>query len=55
MEIVDGAPAQWNTVINIQSYNSVIAFQGAIKYHKETLIAIPDIFQFKQEWDCLNG
>ena len=37
MEIMDGAPNIWNTVLTTQLYRDVVEFQDAVYYHEDTL------------------
>ncbi|KAF8872745.1 hypothetical protein CPB84DRAFT_1753487 [Gymnopilus junonius] len=38
LEVMEGAPANWNTVLTMQLYMSVVEFQAAIRFHEDTLM-----------------
>ncbi|KAJ7877260.1 hypothetical protein B0H14DRAFT_3436212 [Mycena olivaceomarginata] len=40
LEVMDGAPSTWNTVLTTQSYRNVIEFQAAIRYHEDALMRL---------------
>lgn len=40
LEVMEGAPASWNTVLTTQLYVDVIEFQSAIRFHEDTLIRL---------------
>jgi len=40
MEVMDGAPASWNTVLTTQLYDTALDFQSAIRFHKDTLMRL---------------
>ncbi|RDB19963.1 hypothetical protein Hypma_012730 [Hypsizygus marmoreus] len=40
LEIMEGAPANWNTVLTTQLYTDVIEFQSAIRFHEDTLMRL---------------
>ncbi|THU94745.1 hypothetical protein K435DRAFT_605858, partial [Dendrothele bispora CBS 962.96] len=37
-EVMEGAPAEWSTILTTQSYETAMDFQSAIKYHADTLL-----------------
>ena len=41
MEVMNGAPAFWHTVIDAQRCETAVEFQSAIKYHEESLSSAP--------------
>jgi hypothetical protein len=49
MEVMDGAPANWNTVLNTQNYANVVEFQSAIRYHEDTLLRL-GVTPFNNTW-----
>ena len=40
MEIMEGAPTSWNTVLTTQLYRDMVEFQNAIHFHEDTLIKL---------------
>ncbi|TDL13470.1 hypothetical protein BD410DRAFT_700522, partial [Rickenella mellea] len=40
MEVMEGAPSYWMTILTTQSYDTLEQFQKAIRYHEDILIAI---------------
>ena len=40
MEVMDGAPASWNTVLTTQLYDTVLDFQSALRFHEDTLVRL---------------
>lgn len=40
MEIMEGAPTQWNTVLTTQLYQDIVEFQNAIHFHEDTLVKL---------------
>jgi hypothetical protein len=38
MEVMDGAPVSWNTVLTTQLHDTVLDFQLAICFHEDTLM-----------------
>jgi hypothetical protein len=40
LEIMNGAPTSWINVLNPNLYDSLVEFQGAIKYHEENLMRL---------------
>ncbi len=40
MEIMNGAPTSWNTILTTHLYSSVIEFQSAIKFHENLLMSL---------------
>ena len=45
LEIMEGAPANWNTILTIQLYSTTTDFQTAIKYYEDTLMCIDDSYR----------
>ena len=41
MEVMNGAPAFWHTVIDAQRCSTTAEFQSAIKYNEQSLSAPP--------------
>ena len=41
MEVMNGAPSYWHTVIDAQKCSTAVEFQSAIKYHEESLFHPP--------------
>ncbi|THU89895.1 hypothetical protein K435DRAFT_821263 [Dendrothele bispora CBS 962.96] len=39
-EVMEGAPANWSTILTTQSYETTMDFQSAIKYHEDTLLEL---------------
>lgn len=39
-EIMEGAPANWSTILLTKDYDTVLEFQSAIKFYKDTLIGL---------------
>ncbi|THU95721.1 hypothetical protein K435DRAFT_588146, partial [Dendrothele bispora CBS 962.96] len=39
-EVMEGAPANWSTILTTQSYDTGMDFQSAIKYHEDTLLEL---------------
>jgi hypothetical protein len=40
MEVMDGAPSLWNTVLTTQMYQDAVEFQSAIRYHEDALMKL---------------
>ncbi|KAJ7148468.1 hypothetical protein C8R43DRAFT_1129106 [Mycena crocata] len=40
MEVMDGAPALWNTILTTQMYEDAVQFQSAIRYHEDALLKL---------------
>ncbi|TDL17785.1 hypothetical protein BD410DRAFT_707693, partial [Rickenella mellea] len=40
MEIMQGAPTHWLTILTTQSYDTLEQFQRAIKYHEDALMSL---------------
>jgi len=40
IEVMDGAPASWNTVLTTQLYDTALDFQLAICFHEDTLMQL---------------
>jgi hypothetical protein len=40
MEVVDGAPSTWNTILTTQMYRDIVEFQSAIRYHEDALMRL---------------
>jgi hypothetical protein len=40
MEIMEGAPATWNTLLTTQLYRNRVEFQQAIRFHEDTLMKL---------------
>lgn len=40
LEVMEGAPASWNTVLTTQLYTDVIEFQSTIRFHEDTLMRL---------------
>jgi len=52
MEIMDGAPNIWNTVLTTQLYRNMVEFQDAVYYHEDTLEKFgTDRRDFKERFD----
>lgn len=45
MEVMDGAPASWNTVLTTQLYDTALDFQSAIRFHEDTLMRLDTCHQ----------
>ena len=43
MEVMDGAPATWNTVLTTQLYRNVVEFQSAIRFHEDSLLRLSEV------------
>nr|GAT46647.1 predicted protein [Mycena chlorophos] len=39
-EVMDAAPSSWNTVLNTESYDDLVQFQTAIRYHEDALLKL---------------
>lgn len=42
LEVMEGAPANWNTVLTTQMYVDVVEFQSAIRFHEDTLLRLDE-------------
>ncbi|KDR65015.1 hypothetical protein GALMADRAFT_82397 [Galerina marginata CBS 339.88] len=40
LEVMEGAPANWNTILTTQLYLTVVEFQAAIRFHEDTLMRL---------------
>ncbi|KAF7372967.1 TY3B-TY3B protein [Mycena sanguinolenta] len=40
LEVMDGAPSTWNTILTTQFYKSAVEFQAAIRYHEDALMKL---------------
>ncbi|KDR81255.1 hypothetical protein GALMADRAFT_60586, partial [Galerina marginata CBS 339.88] len=40
LEVMEGAPANWNTILTTQLYVTVMEFQSAIRFHEDTLMRL---------------
>ncbi|KAF8903272.1 hypothetical protein CPB84DRAFT_1903283 [Gymnopilus junonius] len=40
MEIMEGAPPNWNTILTMQLYATTVEFQRAVRYHEDTLMKL---------------
>ncbi|TDL15377.1 hypothetical protein BD410DRAFT_732786, partial [Rickenella mellea] len=40
MEVMEGAPTHWMTILTTQSYDTLEQFQKAIRYHEDILMAL---------------
>nr|GAT59874.1 TY3B-TY3B protein [Mycena chlorophos] len=38
IEIMEGVPSTWNTILTTQNYDTLVQFQDAIRYHEDALI-----------------
>ncbi len=47
-EIMGGAPAVWHTVLNMESYETVVQFQNVIRFHEHTLMHLSHPSQVPQ-------
>ncbi len=41
-EIMEGAPANWNTVLTTQLYNTAMEFQSGLRFYEETLMQLDE-------------
>jgi uncharacterized membrane protein len=51
MEIMEGAPTVWNTVLTTQLYQDIVEFQNAVHFHEETLVKLGNKTQKNYELD----
>ncbi|KAE9382584.1 hypothetical protein BT96DRAFT_770885, partial [Gymnopus androsaceus JB14] len=42
MNVMEGAPVNWATVLNTRQYNDIVEFQSAIHYYEDTLLELGD-------------
>ncbi|KAJ7120349.1 hypothetical protein C8R44DRAFT_623658, partial [Mycena epipterygia] len=40
LEVMDGAPSTWNTILTTQMYRDIVEFQSAIRYHEDALMKL---------------
>jgi hypothetical protein len=40
LEVMDGAPSTWNTILTTQMYRDIVQFQSAIRYHEDALMKL---------------
>lgn len=40
LEVMDGAPSTWNTILTTQMYRDIVEFQAAIRYHEDALMKL---------------
>ncbi len=40
MEIMNGAPTSWNTILTTHLYGSAVEFQSAVKFHENLLVRL---------------
>ncbi|KAF8139138.1 hypothetical protein K438DRAFT_1533132, partial [Mycena galopus ATCC 62051] len=40
LEVMDGAPSTWNTILTTQMYRNIVEFQAAIRYHEDALMKL---------------
>ncbi|THV00441.1 hypothetical protein K435DRAFT_597783, partial [Dendrothele bispora CBS 962.96] len=40
MEVMNGAPANWATILTTQLYETAVEFQSAIRYHEDILLSL---------------
>ena len=45
LEVMEGAPANWNTILTTQLYDTTIEFQTAIRFYEDTLIKLDDNYR----------
>lgn len=52
LEIMEGAPANWNTILTMQLYLDAVKFQEAIRFHEDNLMRMPtDLTQRKETYE----
>lgn len=49
LEIMEGAPASWNTILTMQLYLDTTEFQDAIRFHEDNLMRMPSDIILKRE------
>lgn len=49
LEVMEGAPASWNTILTTQLYLDAVEFQEAIRFHEDNLVRMPLDFALKRE------
>ena len=49
LEVMEGAPASWNTILTTQLYVNAVEFQEAIRFHEDNLIRISAEVTFRKE------
>jgi hypothetical protein len=57
MEVMEGAPTTWNTVLTTQLYRNRVEFQQAIQFHEDTLMKLDSLrhFENKREHPSAHG
>jgi len=49
LEIMEGTPASWNTILTMQLYLDTVEFQDAIRFHKDNLMRMPPDVTLRKE------
>lgn len=52
MEVMDGAPSTWNTVLTTQLYRDTVDFQSAIRFHEDALMRLDNFRNYQFENFC---
>jgi len=51
LEIMEGAPASWNTILTTQLYPDAVEFQEAIRFHEANLMRMPSDLVKRETYD----
>jgi len=51
LEIMEGTPASWNTILTTQLYLNAVEFQEAISFHEDSLVRMPSDLKKREIYD----
>ncbi|KAF8973601.1 hypothetical protein BDZ97DRAFT_1721219, partial [Flammula alnicola] len=51
LEVMEGSPANWNTILTTQLYNTSIEFQSAIRFYEDTLMRLDQPSNYSNKRD----
>jgi hypothetical protein len=55
LEVMEGAPPSWNTILMTQMYLDVVEFQSAIRFHEDTLMKLDSSMGNSYRRECFDA